>query len=61
LIDTILASGAIPRYVEAGAWSYGAWRLPSWPAIRPAMNVPWPKVSRFVRFDAWDSTDRSGP
>ena len=33
----------------------------SWPAISPAMNVPWPNVSRFVRLGAWDSSERSGP
>ena len=25
------------------------------------MNVPWPYVSRLVRFGACDSSDRSGP
>ena len=36
-------------------------RVESCPAIRPAMNVPCPFVSRYVRFGACDSSDRSGP
>ena len=58
---TIRASGAIPRYADAGADAYGAVRVLSLPAITPAMNVPCPLVSRLRRFGAWDSNDRSGP
>jgi len=58
---TIRASGAIPRYALGGDWSYGAVRVGSFPAISPAMNVPCPYVSRFVRAEDCDSIERSGP
>ncbi len=58
---TIRASGAIPRYAEAGAFAYGAVSVESLPAIRPAMNVPCPFVSRLRSVGVCDSSERSGP
>ena len=61
LSETIRASGAMPRYADAGALEYGAVSDGSCPAMSPAMNVPWPFVSRFVSFEFCDSSERSGP
>ena len=46
---TIRAPGAMPRYAGELA------------AMRPAMNVPCPFVSRSRKSGDWDSSDRSGP
>ena len=56
---TMRASGAMPWYAEV---SLELAPVPgSRAAIRPAMNVPWPNVSRCAVPANWDSNDRSGP